>query len=282
MTTTIRPSGPETATPGGGRRRAYAVCVNGRVVGGLTAAADGGAGPRRGTIDDLVIDRRDRGRGRGIVAALAAEEVLRAWGCATAQARVPAGTGEEAGLGLARTLGYTLRSHSLRKALPATPPALPDGSGGRPMRDDEYGPWFAAVNRDYVDELASNGLTPEQAVARSAADHAALLPQGPATPDTRLLRLEADGVPVGSLWVHTRHRVMPDGTPSAWVFHVLVDQDRRGRGHGRALMLLAERECLAHGVRELALNVFADNRTARSLYTSLGYVPYQHVLHKQL
>ncbi|MFC1415944.1 GNAT family N-acetyltransferase [Streptacidiphilus cavernicola] len=282
MTTTIRPSGPETATPGGGRRRAYAVCVNGRVVGGLTVAADGGAGARGGTVSELVIDRRDRGRGRGIVAGLAAEEVLRAWGCTSANAWVPAGTGEEAGLGLARTLGYTLRSANLRKALPALPPALPAGSAGRPMRDDEYRPWLAAESWNHVAALVAHGLTSAQAEARTAASHAAVLPDGPASPDTLLRVLEADGEPVGSVWVHTRQRTLPDGSPLAWVFDIVVDQARRGRGHGRTLMLLAERECLAHDVHHLGLNVFADNRTARSLYASLGYVPYRHVLHKQL
>ncbi|MFD7737879.1 hypothetical protein [Kitasatospora sp. NPDC059800] len=36
-------------------------------------------------------------------------------------------------------------------------------------------------------------------------------------------------------------------------------------------MLLAERECLAAGVRDLGLNVFAGNEVAIRLYASLGY-----------
>jgi len=282
MTTTIRPSGPETPAPGGARSRAYSVCVNGRVVGGLTVRADGGDGQRSGTISDLVIDRRDRGRGRGLVAGLAAEEVLRAWGCTMGEVRVPAGTGEEAGLGLARTLGYTHRSTQLCKALPAVPPALPDGSTGRPMRPDEYGPWLATEAGNYTAELVASGLAPEQAAAKAEADHATALPHGPATPDTLLCLLEADGAPVGSVWVNTRQGSTPDGSPLAWVFDIVVDEARRGRGHGRALMLLAERECLARDVHHLGLNVFAGNRTARALYTSLGYTPFLHVLHKQL
>ncbi|MFD7833497.1 GNAT family N-acetyltransferase, partial [Kitasatospora sp. NPDC059803] len=45
----------------------------------------------------------------------------------------------------------------------------------------------------------------------------------------------------------------------------------RPRPHGRTLMLLAERECLAAGVRDLGLNVFAGNEVAIRLYASLGY-----------
>jgi GNAT superfamily N-acetyltransferase len=283
MTTTIRPSGPETVTPEGGRRRTYSVCVNGRVVGGLTAHADGGAGGTRGgRVSELVIDRRDRGRGRGIIAVLAAEEVLRAWGCTRAEARVPAGQGEEAGLGLARTLGYVLASATLRKALTGPPPPLPPGRAGHPMGEDEYGFWLAAGARRHVGKLVAAGLTPEQAAARFDAAHAAALPQGPDSPDTVLRVLEADGVQVGTLWVHTRHGSLPDGSPLAWVFDIVVDEARRGRGHGRALMLLAERECLAHGVTQLGLNVFAHNGPARRLYASLGYTPVEHVLRKRL
>lgn len=282
MTTTIRPAGPETVAADGGRTRAYSVCVNGRVVGGLTAAADGGDGPRCGSIGELVIDRRDRGRGRGIIAVLAAEEVLRDWGCTRAEARVPAGLGEEAGLGLARTLGYTLRCTNLRKTLPDLPPALPAGSTGRPLRPDEFPSWLATETQGYIGELVANGLTFEQAGAKAYADHAAVLSQGLDTPDTVISLLEADGGPVGSVWVHTRRDTLPDGSPLAWVFDILVDETRRGRGHGRALMLLAERECLAREVRRLGLNVFADNAVARRLYASLGYRPALHVLHKQL
>ncbi|MHA6764523.1 GNAT family N-acetyltransferase [Streptacidiphilus sp. PAMC 29251] len=288
MTTTIRPSGPETATPGGGRSRAYSVCVNGRIVGGLTVTATGGAGPRSGWIDGLAVDRRDRGRGRGLIAVLAAEEVLRSWGCGRAEARVPAGLGEEAGLGLARTLGYTLRCTNMRKALPDAPPPLPDGSTGRAMREDEYGPWLAAETQIYIAELVAHGLTFEQAGAKAYADHAAVLPHGLATPDTVISLLESASEsrsgagPIGSIWVNTRQSSMPDGSPLAWVFNIVVDEAQRGRGHGRALMLLAERECLARDVHHLGLNVFADNSTARRLYTSLGYTTFLHVLHKQL
>ena len=282
MTTTIRPAGPETVTPDGGRSRGYSVCVNGRIVGGLTAAADGGGEPRIGSISGLAIDRRDRGRGRGIIAVLAAEEVLRSWGCTRAEARVPAGLGEEAGLGLARTLGYTLRSTNLRKALADTAPALPDGSAGRPLRQDEFGGWFAAQTQGYIGELVAGGLSFEEAGAKAYAAHAEVLPQGLATPDTVISVLEADGDRVGTVWVRLGFDRTPDGAALAWVFDVVVDEAMRGRGHGRALMLLAEHECLARDAHHLGLNVFADNPTARGLYGSLGYRPYLHVLHKPL
>jgi ribosomal protein S18 acetylase RimI-like enzyme len=74
----------------------------------------------------------------------------------------------------------------------------------------------------------------------------------------------------------------PDGRRMAWVSEVEVAEGERGQGHGRALMLLAERECLAAGVRDLGLNVFADNAPANALYRSLGYRTFRTSLLKYL
>lgn len=280
MTTTLRPLGPERSRSDGGRERNFEVRVNGRTVGGLVVLASGRPGPRIGGIRELSIDRPDRRRGRGTVAVLAAEEVLRSWDCVRADIAVPEGPDEQAGLGLAGTLGYTLRGLTMRKTLPAEPPALPEGSTGRPMSEDEFGPWLAAEREGYVASQIAVGMTPEQARVRSEADHAAALPAGLDTPGAVISRLESGGVPVGAVWVNTR---MPDtGEPPAWVFMVAVDEPHRGRGHGRSLMLLAERECVTRGVGELGLHVFAGNTPAVSLYRSLGYRTYRSLLYKQL
>jgi ribosomal protein S18 acetylase RimI-like enzyme len=282
MTTTLRPLGPEQSRPDGGRGRAFEVRVNGRTVGGLMVLASGGTGPRVGSIRELSIHQPDRRRGRGTVAVLAAEEVLRSWDCVRADIAVPEGPDEQAGLGLARTLGYTLRGLNMRKVLPAEPPALPEGSTGRPMREDEFGPWLAEETEGYVASQIATGMTPEQARARSEADHAAALPAGLDTPGAVISRLESGGVPVGAVWVGIRPPDASGEEPPAWVFMVAVDEPHRGRGHGRSLMLLAERECVARGVGELGLHVFAGNTPAVSLYRSLGYRTYRSLLHKQL
>jgi len=57
----------------------------------------------------------------------------------------------------------------------------------------------------------------------------------------------------------------------AWVNDVEVDPEYRGRGYGRAAMLLAEREARVRGMTSLGLNVHGQNTVARSLYDSLGY-----------
>ncbi len=51
----------------------------------------------------------------------------------------------------------------------------------------------------------------------------------------------------------------------------MIDPAHRGRGLGRAAMVLAEEAARSQGASELGLNVFGPNTVARRLYESLGY-----------
>ncbi|MDX3235888.1 GNAT family N-acetyltransferase [Streptomyces sp. ME03-5709C] len=269
MTTTLRPAEPEQYQAGGVRARRFHVCVNGRPVGETTLSTDARFGPEAGRVLALRIDPGQRRRGRGTVAALAAEEVLRGWGCRRVELSVRAQ--DTAALRLAGVLGYAVRNRSMLKTLPDLAPALPEGSVVRPMTPAEYPGWAARAQGDYARSWTSRGVPEAHALARAEADYAALLPEGLATPGAALRVLEAGGAmpgesePVGDLWVGRR-----DAT-TGFVFGVHVAEGRRGRGHGRTLMLAAERECLAAGLERLGLNVFAGNAPAEGLYAALGY-----------
>ncbi|MEC4020967.1 GNAT family N-acetyltransferase [Streptomyces sp. H27-D2] len=265
MTTTLRPTRPIEHDRSGGKSRRYQVCVNSRPVGAVELATDKRFGSSVGRIVRLEIDEQDRRRGRATVAALAAEEVLRGWGCARVEASIPAGSGDAA-LGLVSALGYAERGRNMVKSL-TEQPELPAGSVARPMNDAEYPAWLAAAQAGYIQDLTARGVSPEQAEAIAVTDHDAALPYGPATPDTALRVLVHEGTDVGTLWVALSAPHQRGG----FVFEVEVAAEHRGRGHGRSLMLVAERECLAAGEHTLGLNVFADNAPAVRLYESLGY-----------
>ncbi|MEV1024685.1 GNAT family N-acetyltransferase [Streptomyces sp. NPDC050264] len=274
MTTTLRPTEPLQRTADGSSSRRFAVCVNSRPVGTLHLATHPVFGPKVARVLDLRIDEPDRGRGRATVAALAAEEVARSWNCRRLEASVPA---EQGGLlRLAGALGYVERNRNLAKTLPeGRCPALPAGSVGRRMTEDEFGPWLALAKERYARTVVERGATEEEARAKAEHDHAALLPEGVATPDVLVSVVEHDGETVGTLWLAQR----ADG---AYVYDVEVAPDHRGRGHGRALMLLAEADSIAAGATRIGLNVFAGNAPALRLYEALGYEPTQHHLYKQL
>ncbi|UNS95992.1 GNAT family N-acetyltransferase [Streptomyces tubbatahanensis] len=269
MTTTLRPTGPEGRDAEGRRHRAYEIRVNTRPVGALTLLGPRDSGPPFGTIEHLHVEEGDRRRGRATVAALAAEEILRGWGCTHVEAHSAAAAGERApGDHLSAALGYAERSRHMIKELRERP-ALPPGSEDRPLRDEEFAAWCEASDATYVGGMIDRGLTRAQAAAGAEASRRARLPEGAATQGVALRVLTCEGADVGTLWL--AFTALPRRDVDAWVFDVNVDPARRGAGHGRSLMTVAEHECLQRSAPRLGLNVFTDNTPAVRLYTSLGY-----------
>jgi ribosomal protein S18 acetylase RimI-like enzyme len=140
----------------------------------------------------------------------------------------------------------------------------------RPMSGDEYEAFSAASIVAYARDIEEHGgYTAEFARQKSEADHAAILPSGLETPGNAIFVLEADGERVGVLWVAEREM---GGRQVLYIYDVEVDERYRGRGYGRAAMLLAEDEARKRGLSRLELNVFGGNEVARKLYRSLGYL----------
>jgi ribosomal protein S18 acetylase RimI-like enzyme len=77
------------------------------------------------------------------------------------------------------------------------------------------------------------------------------------------LRMDGERL-VGSVLVgHDGHR--------AWMYRVAVDPGRRGRGHGRTLVALAEDWALARGLPKLMLMIRGGNEAVAGFYENLGY-----------
>jgi ribosomal protein S18 acetylase RimI-like enzyme len=271
MTTTLRPTGPIQRDESGATSRGYDVCVNGRPVGALELATEPRTGRPVGYIRSLRIDDADRRRGRGTVAALAAEEVLRGWHCTEVRASVliPADGDAVPALRLAGALGYTERGRNMIKEVAAPPPPLPGNVESRPMTEAEFDHWYSHAIRHFADALTAGGSPEDEALAQSEATHARLLPDGRATPGVHIHSLLADGAAVGHVWVSEQEA--GPGEPGAYVFDVAVAEPYRGRGHGRALMQLADRIAADAGQPLIGLHVFEGNDPARTLYESLGY-----------
>ncbi|MFE7135479.1 GNAT family N-acetyltransferase [Streptomyces sp. NPDC057638] len=270
MTTTLRPTGPLQDDADGTRSRHYEVCVNSAPVGTIEIATRPTAGSGTGTVRTLWIEAPHRRRGRGTVAALAAEEVLRGWGCDRVMLSVPPSA--VAATRLLTALGYTETGRVLHKRLAARPPALPPGSETRPMTAPEFDDWWERSLGGYAHDVAAHGLPPARARAKAESDRTRLLPQRHATPGVRLDVLLHQGTTVGHLLLGSR-TLDPTGERSAYVYEVEVAPEHRRRGHGRTLMRHAERLARETGEERLALHVFAGNGPARSLYTALHYRP---------
>ncbi|MFJ6441823.1 GNAT family N-acetyltransferase [Streptomyces sp. NPDC091649] len=278
MTTTLRPSGPLQQGADGARARHYDVCDNGRPVGTVFISTDDAFGATAGVLGPLGIDEAGRRRGRGTIAALAAEEALRGWGCTRVRVEVPAGN--DPARRLATALGYTERSRNMIKSLGPDSAPLPAGLGSRAMSGEEFAAWERDAVRTYARDWTDRGVPPEQARRKSESDHAALLPDGLATEGTGFRVLVDGGVVVGHVWVALRE--LSPGRPAGYVFDVEVREEHRGRGHGRALMLLAEDVTREWGADRLGLHVFASNTPALRLYESLGYTTTRYNMAKPL
>lgn len=149
-----------------------------------------------------------------------------------------------------------------------------------PMTDEEFAAFYRDAVLAYAEAHVKAGSWPaEGAHGRSAEEHARLLPQGLATPGHDLYTARAGDERVGVLWLARR----PHGTGElVFVYNVQVDADRRGRGHGTAIMRAAEDRVRAAGLGMLQLHVHGDNAAARSLYRKLGYLETNVVMAKRL
>jgi ribosomal protein S18 acetylase RimI-like enzyme len=140
----------------------------------------------------------------------------------------------------------------------------------RPLTRAEFDEWLPRQLAGYAAQIAASGAMSEaEAWDKARRDTARSFSAGYETPGQVLFRVLAGEQPVGWLWLAVPG---PDPDPQkAWVYDIEVDEKYRGRGYGRAAMLLAEGEAHNRGMTSLGLNVFGQNTVARSLYESLGY-----------
>ena len=143
----------------------------------------------------------------------------------------------------------------------------------------ELAEWMSVQRVSYVADRMRAGDDEAAALRNADANDERLFPGGVLAPGHDLLRILAEGRPVGVIWVGPHPQEL-EGV--AYIWDVEVDPSERGRGFGRAAMLLAEEHARSRGYRALALNVFGFNTTARGLYESLGYEPTSIQMRKEL
>lgn len=129
--------------------------------------------------------------------------------------------------------------------------------------------WLERSRAAYAQDLVASGQTAEAAYRHADESMARSFPSGTPSPGHAVFDVVDDaGATVGNLWIG------PDTSDDAgawWVWDIVIDNDKRGRGLGRSAMLLGEEHARAQGAHSLGLSVFGFNTGARGLYESLGY-----------
>jgi len=141
----------------------------------------------------------------------------------------------------------------------------------RKMSPTEFEVFRAHVIKEYAKAHISVGNWSEvEAQERAINAVNELLPDGEETDQALVLTAtNAEGDSVGYLWIGLQRR---GGAPGeAWIYDIEIYERYRGKGYGRALVLLAEEEVRKRGVKKLGLNVFGNNIIAKNLYDSVGY-----------
>jgi ribosomal protein S18 acetylase RimI-like enzyme len=150
------------------------------------------------------------------------------------------------------------------------------------MTGGEYEAFLATSVAEYAEEKVKAGTwSVEESLGLSHKAFTDLLPQGPATPN-HLVSTAFDtetGKPVGLIWIHLRDEA---GERRAFVYDIVVAEQMRGRGYGRAVMQAAAIQALDAGAKAIGLHVFGHNNVAIGLYESLGYVTTDMVMSLRL
>jgi GNAT superfamily N-acetyltransferase len=216
-------------------------------------------------IADIWIDPGHRRQGHGARALQLAE----AWARAHQARSVQLMTDPEDPAHAALFARYPVRALEMIKPLTRRD-ELAAGLTGRTMTEDEFAGWRDETERGYAADIAGSGaMSLEDATARSIAQMRELLPDGLQTAGHSFLSLCADGEAVATNWIEHR-----PSTGVSWVYGVETHEQFRGKGYGRAAMVLGEQATLDAGDTHLALNVFGQNSVAISLYRSMGYRAY--------
>ncbi len=160
----------------------------------------------------------------------------------------------------------------------ATPREVPSKESRRPtialvpMSAEEQQRFLEGKAVTYAEEKSRAGIwMPAEALDRSRAEIRSLVGEEPEAKGHRFFKgMDPAGRRVGSIWVGPPPGRAGDER-ARWLFDIVVEEDLRGRGYGKALLRATEDLLRWEGREELALNVFAYNEIAISLYTSSGY-----------
>ncbi len=135
------------------------------------------------------------------------------------------------------------------------------------MGTEDLHEWLESLWGEYEESLRRSGESEAAARANVARNRRELFDGDEPKAGHHFFVLRSGTEVVGRVWI----AVQSESPTEAYIFDVIVPEERRGEGWGREAMLRAETWARGKGISRLGLNVFGYNTVARRLYESLGY-----------
>ncbi len=149
-----------------------------------------------------------------------------------------------------------------------------------PMTQAEYDKFLERLIPEYAADNVRAGYWDEsEALEKSRKETERLLPEGLQSKDHHLFTLYDGDQAVGWIWLKAN---MDRPVKSGFIFDVYIDEQQRGKGYGKQIMLLIEEKARELGLKSIGLHVFASNDVARKLYENVGYTVSSLNMIKQL
>jgi ribosomal protein S18 acetylase RimI-like enzyme len=141
-----------------------------------------------------------------------------------------------------------------------------------PMTEEEFAAWLLPSVRSLAEENVRCGRwAPEEALQMAKTEAGIQFPNAVHTKGQMLYtaRDAASRAAVGTVCISMQRMA---NRPEAYIYDLIVNEDQRGKGYGRATMLAAIARARELGAESVGLHVFGHNTVARGLYASLGFV----------
>ncbi|MFG6494788.1 GNAT family N-acetyltransferase [Fictibacillus sp. UD] len=137
------------------------------------------------------------------------------------------------------------------------------------VNEEEFKRYLDFMIPDYAQDITKNfDLTMEQALEESEMMMNDMFKDGLATKGQYLYNIVDDhsNEKVGVLWYSIISEIN-----QAYLYHILIDEPKRGIGYGSKTLEKLQEILKTAGVKSIGLSVFGKNDGAYRLYKKLGY-----------
>ncbi|MCT4780412.1 MULTISPECIES: N-acetyltransferase [Exiguobacterium] len=140
------------------------------------------------------------------------------------------------------------------------------------MSETAYAAYLPEAIKEYAQEKVKARTWAEvEAVDRSAAEYAQLLPDGIQTKQHYLFSIidDAEHRSVGMIWFQVSESTHGR---TAFIFDFKIEEGHQGKGYGRQAIEMLEQIARRMNIKKIKLHVFAHNARAIHLYETTGFI----------